>query len=153
MILYLDTSALLKKYFKENGSNNVISLWKDSTAIITSAVTYAETLASIYRKRRESRDIDAHIFRAVLESFQKDWKSFIRVDVNEHLHEIINKLVADHPLRGFDAIHLASALLLHEKIENNFIFACYDKRLIAAAIEEGLETCPQKDRPGMPILV
>ena len=150
MILYLDTSALLKKYFKENGSKDVISLWKDSTAIITSAVTYAETLASIYRKRRESRDIDAHIFRTVLESFQKDWKSFIRVDVNERLHEIINKLVAGHPLRGFDAIHLASALLLHEKIEDNFIFACYDKRLIKAAIEEGLETRPQKDWPGTP---
>ena len=150
MILYLDTSALLKKYFKENGSKDVISLWKDSNAIITSAVTYAETLASIYRKRRESRDIDAHIFRTVLESFQKDWKSFIRVDVNERLHEIINKLVAGHPLRGFDAIHLTSALLLHEKIEDNFIFACYDKRLIKAAIEEGLETRPQKDWPGTP---
>ncbi len=150
MILYLDTSALLKKYFKENGSKDVISLWKDSNAIITSAVTYAETLASIYRKRRESRDIDAHIFRTVLESFQKDWKSFIRVDVNERLHEIVNKLVAGHPLRGFDAIHLASALLLHEKIEDNFIFACYDKRLIKAAIEEGLETRPQKDWPGAP---
>jgi predicted nucleic acid-binding protein len=145
VILYLDTSALLKKYFKENSSEDVISLWKDSTAIITSAVAYAETLASIYRKRRESRDIDAHIFKAVLKSFQKDWKSFIRVDVNEGLHEIINKLVATHPLRGFDAIHLASALLLHEKIENNFIFVCYDKRLIKAAIEEGLETRPQNE--------
>ncbi len=120
-------------------------MWKDFTAIITSAVAYAETLASIYRKGRESRDIDAHIFRTVLESFQKDWKSFIRVDVNKRLHEIINKLIADHPLRGFDAIHLASALLLHEKIEDNFIFACYDKRLIKAAIEEGLETRPQNE--------
>ena len=29
MILYMDTSALLKKYFKEPGSNEVISRWKD----------------------------------------------------------------------------------------------------------------------------
>jgi hypothetical protein len=54
-------------------------------------------------------------------------------------------LVATHPLRGFDAIHLASALLLHEKIEDNFIFVCYDKTVITAAIEEGLETRPQNE--------
>jgi hypothetical protein len=72
-------------------------LWKDSTAIITSDVAYAETLASIYRKRRESSDIDAHIFKAVLKSFQKDWKSFIRVDVNERLHKIIDKVGSYSP--------------------------------------------------------
>lgn len=48
MILYLDTSALLKKYFKEKGSADVILLWKKTTAIVISTVAYAETLASIY---------------------------------------------------------------------------------------------------------
>ncbi len=62
-------------------------------------------------------DIDAHIFRTVLESFQKDWKSFIRVDVNKRLHEIINKLIADHPLRGFDAIHLPRRCFCTRKLK------------------------------------
>ncbi len=143
MILYLDTSALLKKYFKEIGSTDVISLWKNSAAIITSSVAYAETIAAIHRKKRETRDINDEIFKTILMSFQKDWKSFIHVDVNKDLNETIDKLVDTHPLRGFDVIHLASALIVYEKIQENFIFNCYDKRLIKAAKEEGLDTFPE----------
>lgn len=144
MILYLDTSALLKKYFKEIGSTDVISLWKNSAAIITSSVAYAETSAAIQRKKRETRDINDEIFKTILMSFQKDWKSFIHVDVNKDLNETIEKLAGTHPLRGFDVIHLASALIVYEKIQENFIFNCYDKRLIKAAKEEGLNTFPEK---------
>jgi len=48
MILYLDTSALVKKYFKEQGSTEVIRLWKKTSSIVTSTVAYAETLAAIH---------------------------------------------------------------------------------------------------------
>jgi predicted nucleic acid-binding protein len=41
MILYLDTSALVKKYVKEPGSSKVVSAWKKALGIATSAVTYA----------------------------------------------------------------------------------------------------------------
>lgn len=142
MILYLDTSALLKKYFKEDGSTDVISLWKDSTAIVSSSVTYAETIASIDRKKGETTDIDDEIFRAVLKSFQKDWKSFVRVDVNDDLNKRIYELTDIYPLGGFAAIHLASALVVFERIAENFIFACYDKRLSEAAKQKGLNTYP-----------
>jgi len=142
MILYLDTSALLKKYFKESGSADVISLWKRTTAIVTSTVAYAEALASVYKKRRESRDIDEGLFQTVLLSFQKDWRSFIHVDVNEDLNETIDKLVSTHPLRGFDAIHLASALMVYERIQESFLFVCFDRRLLEAAQKEGLKSFP-----------
>jgi uncharacterized protein len=55
MILYLDTSALVKKYFKEKNTSEVISAWKSSLGIATSAVAYAELLAAVYRKVRETR--------------------------------------------------------------------------------------------------
>lgn len=51
MILYLDTSAIVKKYFKEQGSMEVIRLWKKTNSIVTSTVAYAETLAAIHRKK------------------------------------------------------------------------------------------------------
>jgi PIN domain nuclease of toxin-antitoxin system len=54
MILYLDTSALLKKYFKESGSSEVISEWKKADAIATSMVAYAETMAAVFRKKAGS---------------------------------------------------------------------------------------------------
>lgn len=143
MFLYIDTSALVKKYFKEEGTSGVISLWKGANGIVTSTVTFAETLAAIHRKRREQNGVNAKIFRRVISSFDGDWRSFLRVDVTDHLGDIIRRLIHDHPLRGFDAIHLASALLIHEKLEDSFLFVCFDKRLSSAAAKEGLSIFPE----------
>ena len=143
MILYLDTSALVKKYFKETGSNDVISLWKKSTAIATSSVAYAETIASFYRKKREGY-IREKLLKTTIDVFKKDWNSFVRIEANDDLNERIDKLIALHPLRGFDAIHLASALIIHETVSESFLFACFDKRLLHAALSEGLNTFPVK---------
>jgi predicted nucleic acid-binding protein len=141
MILYLDTSALVKKYFKETGSTDIISLWKKSMAIATSSIAYAETMASFFRKNREV-DIDDKTINKTINIFQKDWGSFVRIKVNNELNEKIDRLVALHPLRGFDVIHLASALIVNERVPETFLFACFDKRLLRAAITEGLKTFP-----------
>ena len=140
MILYLDTSAIVKKYFKEQGSIEVIRLWKKTSSIVTSTVAYAETLASIHRKKRETADIDQSIFKAIRLAFEKDWESFIRVDVTSALNKTIKRVTAAHPLKGFDAIHLASALIVHQRINEEFVFACYDKSLNESAGKEGLIT-------------
>ena len=49
MILYLDTSALVKRYFKEKNSDELIARWRQAAEIFTSSVAYAETMASFYR--------------------------------------------------------------------------------------------------------
>ncbi len=141
MILYLDTSALVKKYFRERGSDGVIQFWKDAGAIVMSSVGYAETLASLYRKKREG-DLDGTTIKHLIDSFHDDWASFVRVEVSEELNKTIGRLVSVHPLRGFDAIHLASALAVHEHALEPFLFACFDKRLLEAAKAEGLSTYP-----------
>ncbi len=126
MILYLDTSALLKRYFKEPHSNELLAKWKEATQIVTSSVAYAETMATLYRKKREV-DLSSTIFNRLLKSFQLDWESFIRVEVNDGLNETIHKVAANYPLRGFDAIHLVSAIITHERINEAFLFACLTK--------------------------
>ena len=143
MILYLDTSALLKKYFKEPGSAEVIGRWKEAKGIVTSSVAYAETLASLCRKKREVT-INAKMFGTILGSFRRDWRSFIRVEVSDDLNETIDKIIDDYPLRGFDAIHLASALIINETVSEDFLFVCYDKELILAAQKAGLQTLPER---------
>jgi predicted nucleic acid-binding protein len=141
MILYLDTSALVKKYFEEKSSPEVISAWKSSLGISTSAVAYAELLAAVYRKASEAR-VKKSLFESVVSTFQEDWSSFIIVEVDNRLNETIHKVIANHGLRGFDAIHLASALTIGSAVADDFIFACYDERLRYAARAEGLETLP-----------
>jgi len=142
MILYLDTSALVKRYFQEPYSEEVVSKWQAATEIVTSAVAYAETMASIYRKKREA-NLKGILIRKMVELFHSDWKSFIRVEVTEDLNEYIHKIVLAHPLRGFDAIHLASARVVQERLSEDFVFACFDRGLARAARSEGLNTFPQ----------
>jgi len=139
MILYLDTSALVKRYFREPYSDDVIFRWKSASHIVTSFVAYAETLASMYRKKREAGLADT-LIRNIADTFRKDWESFIRVEVNNELNGYIDRVVEGYPLRGLDAIHLASAMVIHEKLPENFVFACFDEELVRAAKSEGFET-------------
>jgi predicted nucleic acid-binding protein len=141
MILYLDTSALVKKYFEEKHSAAVISAWKSSLAIAVSAVAYAELLAAVYRKASEAR-LNKELVKGVVSGFQEDWSSFIIVEVDNRLNETIHKAIVRHALRGFDAIHLASALAIASAVPDEFLFACYDERLSQAAKAESLKTLP-----------
>jgi predicted nucleic acid-binding protein len=143
MILYLDTSALLKKYFKESGSAEVISEWKRADAVATSMVTYAETVAAVFRKKREA-EVAHSLFNKIHRAFRKDWESFIRVEVTSALNERIDNLVEACLLRGFEAIHLASALTIHQTNPGDLIFACYGQKLLQAAQSQGLPTIPEK---------
>jgi len=143
MILYLDTSALVKRYFNEPYSVEVISLWKGARELVTSSAAYAETMATFYRKKRETR-LGQKIFDKILESFQEEWNIFIRVHITDELNPLIHRVVAQHALRGYDAIHLASALTIHERLNEDFLFACFDRRLVQAAQLEGLSIFPQE---------
>jgi len=143
MILYLDTSALVKKYFKETGSIEVVSTWKKADVIATSMVTYAEAMAAVFRKKRES-DLSPPSFKKILNSFRKDWESFVLVELTDALNATIDNLLPSYVLRGFDAIHLASALMIHQSIAEVLVFACYDQRLLQSAQSEGLQTLPHK---------
>ncbi|RJR32474.1 MAG: PIN domain-containing protein [Desulfobacteraceae bacterium] len=141
MILYLDTSALVKRYFQEPYSDEIISKWRSATQIVTSFVAYAETMAAIYRKKREA-DLTNALIRKITDQLHYDWESFIRVEVNGELDGYIRRAVEAHPLRGFDAIHLASAIVVRERLDEDFVFACFDERLARAARLEGLEAFP-----------
>ena len=141
MILYLDTSALVKRYFQEPFSDEVITRWQTATGIVISSVAYAETLASFYRKKREA-DLKEAVVRKVIEAFRLDWQSFIRIEVNDELDEYLDRALKRYPLRGFDAIHLASAILVREGLREEILFVCFDQLLARAARKEGFEIFP-----------
>ena len=143
MILYLDTSALVKRYIEEPHSDELISKWKEAEEVVTSAVTYAETVASFYRKKREA-NFKEKLIDKILSTFRDEWMSFIRIQVTDELNEIIDRVIGNYPLRGFDAIHLASAILVNQALPEDLLFACFDRRLSMAAMEEGFETFPLK---------
>ena len=139
MILYLDTSALVKRYFEEPYSNEVAEQWRNAGEIATSSVAYAEALASFHRKSREAA-LDAEILGTISNNFRSDWQTLIRIQVTDELNTYIDRALSAHALRGFDAIHLASAMVLYEKLRESLLFICFDQRLTQAAKSEGINT-------------
>jgi predicted nucleic acid-binding protein len=141
MILYLDTSALVKRYFEEPHSREIIARWQASSEIVTSSVAYAEAMAAFQRKKRET-EIAYDIILESEKLLRSEWQGFIRIEVNDGLNAVIERVVRKYPLHGFDAIHLASALAVFEQLPDDFLFACFDQNLLKAARAEGMETYP-----------
>lgn len=137
MIAYMDTSALVKNYLDEAGSEAVRHVWETSSAIATSSVAYAESMATFHRKRREG-SVAEDVLITVADTFRGDWPTIDVVELSDGLNSLIDRLVAAHPLRGFDVIHLASAALIGETSAAEQLFVCADRRLLDAAASEGL---------------
>ncbi|MBA4392363.1 MAG: VapC toxin family PIN domain ribonuclease [Desulfobacca sp.] len=137
MILYCDTSALIKRYVEEDGSKEVDHLWERGSEIITSTVAFAEIMAAFRRKYREGILSKSGYLKTVSE-FKKEYPKLILVSISPDLNQMVEKLLFKHSLRGFDAIHLASALLIQNEGPLTVNFACFDRQLNKAAAEEGL---------------
>jgi len=137
MILYLDTSALVKLYIEEAGSQEVKKAVEKSRIVSTSRVAYVEARAGIARKYREG-ELSKEEHDQVIEDLIRDWDNYFIVEVSESVAKLGGTLTKRQSLRGFDAIHLASALLLRNRTRLDVSFSCFDERLKAAAEAEGL---------------
>jgi hypothetical protein len=80
-------------------------------------------VAAFYRKGREV-PTKRTVLQMAVQRFEKDWQSMIIVELTRQLDAAIHRLIQKHPLRGFDAIHLASALLVQENLEREYRFVC-----------------------------
>lgn len=137
MILYCDTSALIKRYVEEDGTDQVDELWDKSEVVSTSVVAFAESMATFRRKFREGM-FSKKEYDFTINKFKEDYRYLILIPVNAELNNIIERLISKYQLRGFDAIHLASAMVFNRN--DIVLFACFDERLNVAAKEEGLRT-------------
>ena len=142
---YLDTSALVKNYFQEPGTRFVRQILAGPGPSGTSKIAYAEVCATFARKRRESpRDHRTHL--RGFQSFQEDWKLLIIVELGDELLPLVRNLTGRYPLRGADAIHLASALWLQRALNDEVTFVAADTHLLSAAYGERLRVVnPEKE--------
>jgi uncharacterized protein len=138
VILYLDTSSLVKLYVSEKATPATKQLVGAMEVIATSRLAYVEARAAFARKRRE-RGVGPKDYRNILQNFDNDWESYFVVDISEALVKMAAQLAAKHALRGYDAIHLASAVTLRREGDQPVAFSCFDGRLFLAARGEGLK--------------
>jgi predicted nucleic acid-binding protein len=136
LILYLDTSALVKLFFREAGSKVVIDLVGKADSVITSQVAYAESCSALARRKRDKRLTDKE-FETAKRNLDETWPQMDTILVDEIK---AGELAIKHVIRGFDAIHLAAALELRT-IEDKAIdltFCSFDARQNEAARAEAL---------------
>lgn len=141
MILYLDSSAIVKRYIQEAGSSELNSLIVESQGIGTNIISRAEVAAGIMRATRLSILLGEDALRA-LRAFRLEWESYQRLGVNEATVARADDLVINYDLRGYDAVHLASAHLWQEAVGEAVTMVTFDQILQSAATETGLHVWP-----------
>ncbi len=132
MIGYLDTSALVKRYFEEEGTGNINSLLAKGGIHATSMLTYAEMLA-VFARKKKARDLSTAEYAKVVRQFEAEWKQLHVVGLKDDMLPLIRRVVTKFHLRGADGVHLASALYLEHNIREKVMMVASDAELLAAA--------------------
>ncbi len=129
--LYLDTSALAKLYLNEAESGTVHEAVERAERSATSTVAYAELRAAFARRHRVGDLGDEGLRRAVAR-IDADWRGYLRISASNLIAYRAGEMAERYALRGFDAIHLASAARLQERFPG-LRFLAFDDRLVDAA--------------------
>ena len=138
MILYLETSDLVKLYARESDSDKILRLVTEAEAVATSIVAYAEARAAFARKYRE-KGIAEEDYKLIKRDLDSDWERLFVIKLTDALVKSAGNLAEKWGLRGFDALHLSSALELRRSVQLPIIFSSSDVRLSESAKGEGLE--------------
>lgn len=141
MILYLDTSAWVKLYVHESGSKELRAYTNKAETLAASLVAYPEARATFARIKAHGLSTEAK-HRQRLAQLNLDWENMLRIELVSAVVRSAGDLAEVYGLRGFDSIHLASALWLKEKTSTPLCFAVFDLRLRAAAEQAGLTVVP-----------
>ncbi|MBA2609009.1 MAG: type II toxin-antitoxin system VapC family toxin [Actinobacteria bacterium] len=133
---YFDTSAIVPLLVMEPGSDAARRLF-DSVDIVTSSrLLYAEARAALAAARRAAR-LDLAGLRDAVAGLEDLYASMERIEPSERIVRRAGDLAELHRLRGYDAVHLASAEAI---AEDELVLVAGDHDLIRAAAALGFAT-------------
>jgi predicted nucleic acid-binding protein len=142
MTLYADSSLLVKIYIAEAGSDEAQALLASPSIIGTSLISRAEVAAGLAKAAKIGRVSSAEASQA-LTRFGGQWPRLLRLPVNEGLVARAEELAWELNLRGYDAVHLATALTWQDTLDEPLTIATYDRQLWLAAQRQGLAVWPE----------
>jgi predicted nucleic acid-binding protein len=103
MSLYIDSSALLKRYLDEEHSAHCDEVLSSDEQWLTARHTWVEVLRNL------ARLLDGSERTRMEAEFRQDWQRFSIVELDVTTCEIAADIAATHGLRTLDALHLAAA--------------------------------------------
>jgi uncharacterized protein len=132
MITYIDTSAFIKLIIEEDGSEVAGKLWDQADHLATSQLLYVDARAALAAANRGRRITNDH-YRDAARLLDDLWQQLDAVEIDEPLVAAAAELAERHGLRGYDAVHLASALRVGAEV-----LSSADHQVCEAALAEGL---------------
>ncbi|HEY66198.1 MAG TPA: type II toxin-antitoxin system VapC family toxin [Caldilineae bacterium] len=141
MIIYLDTSALVKVYIEEASSSEVIRWISEAEVVGVSLLSKVE-VAAAFAKAARMGIISRQEADVVWKQFLKDWPSLYKIKVHEYVLDKASELAWTYGLRGYDAVHLAVALYWQDVLGEAVTMVSFDRLLWRAAVEAGLSVLP-----------
>ena len=132
MILFCDTSALLKLYIVEAESDALKVLVQEAEAVAVCRIAWAEAYAALSRRAREVPE-DNSLIEQAKAALANDWPHFVVLEIDQPLVELAGEYADTFALRGYDSIQLAAAFEVGRISQTPIFFACFDTRLNKAA--------------------
>ncbi len=136
MIGYLHASALVPLLVAEPSSAACRRFWDAADVVVTSRLGYVETAAALAQARRLKR-ISIRTHQASLRALDALWAEIAVVEVDDRLVRDAAELARLHDLRGYDAVHCASARQL---TTDDLVAAAGDRQLLQAWLALGVGT-------------
>ncbi len=139
MILFCDTSALVKLYLVEAESDAVKSLVAEAEAVAVCRIAWAETYAALSRRAR-TVPADAQSIEQAKQALAVDWPHYLIIEVSQDVVKLAGEYADTFALRGYDSVQLAAAYQAKQVSGMSVSFACFDARLNKAARVLGMDT-------------
>ena len=146
MILFCDTSALVKLYVREAGSDALLAEAGAASAVAVCRIAWAEAVAAMARRARDV-PADAEALDAARQRLREHLSHYVVVEVTQALVERAGDYADTFALRGYDSVQLAAARTVQEAGREDLRFACYDARLRKAAKVLGMSVFAEADAP------
>lgn len=134
MIFFFDTSALIKRYVQEKGSNIVDNLMDSADEIFISAITRIESISAA-RRLLEERSITKSDFNVFKNNLDSDFPFFTVVGFSEFIEKSAIELIEKHQIKTLDSIQLACCLAVD--IDH---LVTSDVKLAKTASDVGIDT-------------
>ena len=141
---YLDSSALVKRYADEAGSEWVRQITKPcvESTILLAEISLAEVAAALAAKSRASNGITLEERDRALSLFLQECQNyFILLAIDRDVIDWAVELVQEYRLRGYDAVQLATAVVNRQVLREESLpaplFVSSDYDLLVAAETEG----------------
>lgn len=134
MKLFIDSSALAKRYVREPGSDQIAVRCGEASEISLSVVCSVEIISALNRLRREGK-LAPRLYKQLKQEFGCDISEARIIPLDDQVIRLAKHCLEKSPLRTLDAIHVASAI-----VAKSDLFLSSDQQQVRAAMLAGLKT-------------